>query len=71
MLEIDYEFGFQFPEWHKDAACIEHPELDWFPERGGSCKDARAVCQRCLVQKECLAFALGEGPQVPGLSPWK
>lgn len=46
------------PAWHADAACREHPEITWFPERGEHIVDARAVCAGCLVRVECLAFAL-------------
>ena len=48
------------PDWQLDSLCREHPEVNWFPERGESSTDAKAVCARCLVQAECLAFALDE-----------
>ena len=67
MLEIDY--AFSFPEWHKDAACAEHEdEADaWFPEQGLSTKLARSVCAGCLVKRECLGWALDQGPQLQGI----
>ncbi len=34
------------PAWHADAACREHPEVDWFPERGDDQGPAKAVCAR-------------------------
>lgn len=46
------------PDWHRDALCREHPEVDWFPERGGSLEPAKAICERCLVQVECLTSAV-------------
>ena len=45
--------------WRADALCLEHPELEWFPTTGEPIDPARDVCVRCLVQAECLAFALG------------
>ncbi|MFT3854792.1 MAG: WhiB family transcriptional regulator [Ilumatobacteraceae bacterium] len=47
------------PAWHADAACREHPELTWFPARGGAADVAAAVaiCDTCLVRDECLADA--------------
>jgi WhiB family redox-sensing transcriptional regulator len=33
------------------------PEL-WFPEKGGSTRAAKALCARCPVRPECLAYAL-------------
>ena len=52
------------PEWQRDAACAEdQPGADWFPDRGHMerLRAAKAVCARCLVQADCLAFALDEG----------
>ena len=47
------------PLWHADALCREHPEINWFPGKGEANRAARAVCARCPVREECLAFALG------------
>jgi WhiB family transcriptional regulator, redox-sensing transcriptional regulator len=44
-----------------DAACLEHPEVSWFPNQGDKGAAAIAVCHRCLVRSECLALALREG----------
>lgn len=46
------------PRWHADAACREHPEIDFVPPHGVSAAPAKAVCRRCLVVAECLAYAL-------------
>ena len=43
------------PAFHADAACREHPELSWFPERGQSITAQLAVCRSCLVRAECEA----------------
>lgn len=48
------------PAWQRDAACVEHPSVEWFP-KGKHDGRAQAVCAACLVQSECLAFALDEG----------
>lgn len=48
------------PSWHADALCKEYEHADFFPHRGESSEAAKAVCSRCLVQAECLAFALTE-----------
>ena len=57
------------PEWQRDAACAEdQPGADWFPDRGGhGVRAAKRVCARCLVQAECLAFALDLGNELPGV----
>jgi WhiB family redox-sensing transcriptional regulator len=44
--------------WMNNGACLEHPEVPWFPERGETAEAARAVCARCLVRAECLDYAL-------------
>jgi hypothetical protein len=34
-LQIDDEaLGFPSPLWMRDAACIEHPDVEFFPARG-------------------------------------
>ena len=44
--------------WMRDALCREHPEVDFFPDRGQSLEPARAVCGGCMVRGECLVYAL-------------
>ena len=46
------------PAWMRDGLCREHPEVSFYPDLGQSLEPARAVCQRCLVRDECLAYAL-------------
>jgi len=53
-------------DWRHDAACrTEDPEL-FFPvgTSGPAVRQtarAKAVCQRCTVRSECLAWALASG----------
>lgn len=45
-------------EWQDCAIC---PQVDpdiWFPEKGGSTREAKKVCQGCEVRIQCLAYAL-------------
>jgi WhiB family redox-sensing transcriptional regulator len=50
--------ALQAPAWMRDALCAEvDPEL-FFPEKGGSTREAKAVCGRCPVAAECLDYAL-------------
>lgn len=50
-------------EWQTHARCAEvDPEI-FFPERGGSSKAARAVCDKCTVKSECLEYALNNKEQ--------
>ena len=46
--------------WMRDALCAEPGyglEL-FYSDRGASNDDAKRVCARCLVRRECLAYAL-------------
>jgi Transcription factor WhiB len=55
------------PAWHADAACREHPELNWFPESWEGPGRAQRICAQCLVQDECLQWALSQGKQLCGV----
>ena len=46
------------PRWMLDAACREHPELDFYPTAGATPVAVLAVCAACSVRAECLADAL-------------
>ena len=44
--------------WQDDALCAQtDPELH-FPEKGGSTRAAKRVCQACDVRAECLEYAV-------------
>lgn len=49
------------PDWHRDAACLEHLDLDFFARTAEQVAAAKAVCARCLVRDECLDDALASG----------
>ena len=38
--------------------CADRPEA-FFPEKGGSTREAKRICHGCEVQAECLEYALG------------
>jgi WhiB family redox-sensing transcriptional regulator len=53
------------PAWMADALCREpQPGVSFFPARGEPLEPARAVCARCLVRQECLAYALADADLV-------
>lgn len=44
--------------WRSQALCAQtDPEL-WFPEKGGTVRDAKLICKMCPVRERCLEFAL-------------
>lgn len=47
--------------WQSRANCMGvDPEL-FFPERGSSTREAKEVCRGCVVQQDCLDFAIANG----------
>jgi WhiB family redox-sensing transcriptional regulator len=45
--------------WRLDGLCAETDPEAFFPEKGGSTRDAKRVCAGCPVRMECLEYALG------------
>ena len=44
--------------WQERARCREHDPEVFFPEKGGSSREAKRICADCPVRIECLAEAL-------------
>jgi WhiB family transcriptional regulator, redox-sensing transcriptional regulator len=44
--------------WRLDALCAETDPEAFFPEKGGSTREAKRVCVGCDVRAECLEYAL-------------
>lgn len=49
------------PQWTKSAVCKSADHLDFFPKRGASTKEQKALCRTCPAQADCLAYALEDG----------
>jgi WhiB family redox-sensing transcriptional regulator len=47
--------------WQDDALCAQIGGWLWFPEKGESTRDPKAVCRECPVRTECLEYALVNG----------
>ena len=45
--------------WQTDALCAQTDPEAFFPEKGGSTREAKKVCKSCDVRSECLEYALG------------
>ena len=46
------------PSWQDQALCAEVDTEIFFPEKGGSTREAKQVCRSCEVRAQCLEFAL-------------
>jgi WhiB family redox-sensing transcriptional regulator len=46
-------------EWQERALCAQTDPEAFFPEKGGSTREAKRICQGCEVRTECLEYALG------------
>jgi WhiB family transcriptional regulator, redox-sensing transcriptional regulator len=44
--------------WQERALCAQTDPEAFFPEKGGSTREAKKVCLTCEVQAECLEYAL-------------
>jgi WhiB family transcriptional regulator, redox-sensing transcriptional regulator len=44
--------------WQERALCAETDPEAFFPEKGGSTREAKKVCLGCDVRAECLEYAL-------------
>ena len=44
--------------WQAAALCAQTDPEAFFPEKGGSTREAKSVCKVCEVKQECLEYAL-------------
>ncbi len=44
--------------WQEQALCAQTDPEAFFPEKGGSTREAKKVCLSCEVRVECLEYAL-------------
>jgi WhiB family redox-sensing transcriptional regulator len=44
--------------WQADALCAQTDPESFFPEKGGSTREAKKICASCEVRGECLEYAL-------------
>lgn len=45
-------------QWANEAKCLRAEPDIFFPEKGGSTREAKRICSLCEVRQECLDFAL-------------
>jgi WhiB family redox-sensing transcriptional regulator len=49
--------------WRDEAVCAQIGSDLWFPEKGGSARRAKEICETCPVRVECLEYALAQDEQ--------
>jgi WhiB family redox-sensing transcriptional regulator len=54
-----FDLGDRTWQWQANCLGVD-PDL-FFPERGASTREAKTVCRACIVQAECLEYALVNG----------
>ena len=57
-MTLDELFGAVEQEWQDQALCAQTDPEAFFPEKGGSTREAKRICQACAVRDECLEYAL-------------
>ena len=45
-------------DWQERALCAQTDPEAFFPEKGGSTREAKRICSGCEVRAECLEYAL-------------
>lgn len=57
-FSFDALFSAVEQEWQEQALCAQTDPEAFFPEKGGSTREAKRICQACSVRDECLEYAL-------------
>jgi WhiB family transcriptional regulator, redox-sensing transcriptional regulator len=50
--------GLGQQDWQERALCAQTDPEAFFPEKGGSTREAKRICAGCEVRAECLEYAL-------------
>lgn len=61
LASLDLTDLFGLPEeagWQERALCAQTDPEAFFPEKGGSTREAKRICSGCEVRGECLEYAL-------------
>lgn len=45
-------------QWQERALCAQTDPEAFFPEKGGSTREAKRICMGCEVRDDCLEYAL-------------
>ncbi len=51
-------FELEPQAWAEHAKCLQAEPDIFFPDKGGSTREAKRICALCEVRQECLEYAL-------------
>jgi WhiB family transcriptional regulator, redox-sensing transcriptional regulator len=54
----DYATADEDDQWQERALCAQTDPEAFFPEKGGSTREAKRICLGCEVKDRCLEYAL-------------
>jgi WhiB family redox-sensing transcriptional regulator len=57
-FELAYTGEDEELSWQERALCAQTDPEAFFPEKGGSTREAKKICLSCEVRAECLEYAL-------------
>lgn len=58
-VELTSVFGLaEEQSWQERSLCAQTDPEAFFPEKGGSTREAKKICVGCEVRAECLEYAL-------------
>lgn len=58
IAELGISVDIEEQEWMLEAKCLDADPEAFFPEKGGSTREAKRICAACPVREDCLDFAL-------------
>lgn len=56
-MSSDFLWDDDYVDWAL-AVCAQTDPEAFFPEKGGSSRDAKRICASCDIQQDCLEYAL-------------
>ena len=57
-LDVILDDYAEVGDWQDRALCAQTDPEAFFPEKGGSTREAKRICASCEVRTECLEYAL-------------
>jgi WhiB family redox-sensing transcriptional regulator len=55
---LEGDLAVEDEDWQERALCAQTDPEAFFPEKGGSTREAKKICAGCEVRAECLEYAL-------------